>query len=192
MTKQLLKYACFLLAYPCIFILAIFKPNDIKRHKVSAYVTILGLFNGWSIKRIAFTLNQIFLESAYCKSNLTESLNNCIGMRCVSIRETTQTGCYNTDNNGQFGTYANLFDCVQDFFLWSTYFNANNQNYKELASQVYCSADKDYVAKIESMPNQEWCVWLIIISLPFSIVIPSLIINKKYRTKLKRKLKKYV
>ena len=136
---------------------------------------------GYSIKVLNFILNQINLESNFGQSNLAKTLKNCIGMRCVSIRKTTQLGCFTTPNNGNFGMYATILDCVQDRFLWGEYFKeskTNLKNVKELASTTYCSADVYYTKKIDDLPNLEWCIWLVIIAIPMMIILPISIIQK--------------
>lgn len=172
-------------------ILTIWKPKEVNRHKISIYTTLFGLYYGYDIKSINFILNQIMLESAYGKSNLTKTINNCIGMRCVSVRPTTQSGCFSTINNGSFGMYTDLLNCVKDRYLWGKYFNENQyfDYLKATAGNIYCQ-EEDYVNKIEAMPNQEWCIWLIITSLPLSIITFYLSFVTLFKRKTKRKYKR--
>lgn len=168
-------------ALPIIALLSIIKPNDVIKHKYIVYGTLLGIINGYNFRAINFILNQLNLESANGKSNLSKTLNNVSGMRCVSKRINVQSGCFTTPNNGSFGMYASIYDCVQDRFLWGKYFKEAGKNQyqiEQLAANVYCSADKNYVEKINSLPNITWCIYLIILAIPLTIITPILIFKK--------------
>lgn len=172
-----------IVGYPIVTVLRLFKPKDMVRHKITVYTTLFGLLYGYNIKAINFILNQLNLESNFGKSNLAKTINNVTGMRCVSVRQTTQSGCFTTPNNGPFGMYPNILASVQDRFLWGQYFQEDKKNQYQielLASQTYCSADENYVQKINSLPNLNWCIYLIILSIPVTLITPLLIL-KKYK-----------
>ena len=82
-------------------------------------------FSGYSIPVIRLMLTQARIESANGSSNLALTQNNYIGMRCVQIRNTTQTGCNNAIN---FGIYSSPSQCAKDLVLWYDYRGINKKN----------------------------------------------------------------
>ena len=163
-----------LLFTPYLWVMNIVKPNDKARHKIVLYFTTLGLMKGYSIDAINFLINQSFLESAYGKSDLAKATNNVIGMRCVQQRNTTQSGCYTTPSNGDFGMYSSVYDCIKDMFIWGEYFD-EPKTYPELeglASGTYnWEEGQAYVDKINNLPSQKWCSYLVLASLPLSVIL---------------------
>lgn len=162
------------LFYPFLLVMNTFKPNDKIRHKIVLYFTTLGLQKGYSLKAINFLINQSFLESNYGKSNLTENTLNVIGMRCVSQRITTQTGCYTTPSNGDFGIYDSIFDCVKDRFLWGQYYNEPKTfpEIQTIAETTYNPSEGSlYTDKINNLPSQIWCILLVLLSFPLSLYL---------------------
>jgi hypothetical protein len=160
--------------YPYLLVMNTLYPNDKIKHKIVLYFSVCGLLKGYSFKAINFLINQSLLESNNGKSNLTQIGLNVIGMRCVSQRQTTQTGCYTTNSNGDFGTYSSIYDCVKDRFLWGSYFNEPKTypEIKTLAQDVYNPSEGViYTDKIDSMPNILWCVILVLLSFPISLLI---------------------
>lgn len=158
--------------FPLFKSLDLMYPNQMDKHKFNVYAIVYGLKNGYSLKAINYILNQAKLESDDFTSNIYQNTLNAIGMRCVYIRDTTQTGCYDTDYNGNFGIYDTILDCVKDRYLWGAYFS-EAKTYpaiQQKASQYYNSIDKEYNQKIDSLPSYMWCIYLVIASVPLSIL----------------------
>lgn len=159
---------------PFLMVMNIYKPNDKERHKIVLYFTVLGLMKGYSMDAINFLINQSFLESAYGKSDLAKATCNVIGMRCVQSRNTTQTGCYTTPSNVDFGMYASIYDCIQDRFIWGEYFNEPKTypEIEELAKNTYnWEEGQPYVDKINALPSQKWCAYIVLATFPISIIL---------------------
>jgi hypothetical protein len=70
-------------------------------------------------------LSQARIESANGTSNLALTQNNFIGMRCVQSRRTTQSGCNNAIN---FGNYLSPSQCAKDLVLWYNSRGINKKN----------------------------------------------------------------
>ena len=170
-----------ILGLPIVVVLTLLKPKDKIRHQYTVYGTFFGLMYGYNFNAINFILNQVNLESNYGTSNLSKTINNVIGMRCVVKRTTTQSGCFTTTNNGSFGMYTSIIDCIQDRYLWGKAFREDGKNQyqiEQLARQYYCANDPNYVSKINSLPNIKWCIWLILLAVPVTIITPLLIFKK--------------
>lgn len=170
-----------ILGLPIVVFLTLIKPKDKIRHQYTVYGTFFGLMYGYNFNAINFILNQVNLESNYGKSTLSKTINNVIGMRCVSKRPTTQSGCFTTTTNGSFGMYTSIIACIQDRYLWGKSFREEGKNpyqMEQLASQFYCSSDPDYVKKINALPDVKWCIWLILLAVPVTIITPILIFKK--------------
>ena len=168
-----------ILFYPLFKALNIMYPNQKDKHKFNVYTIVLGLTKGYSIDAINFILNQAKLESDDFKSNVYQNTLNAIGMRCVYIRETTQTGCYDTTYNGNFGIYDSIYNCVKDRYLWGSYFNEAKTfpEIEEKAKQYYNSSDKNYTEKINALDSYKWCIYLVISSLPITVYALYKLIN---------------
>lgn len=87
---------------------------------------------------------QTMLETGQYSSNLYQTQNNLMGMRCVKIRPTTQTGC----GISNFGIYSDVASCIKDMSLYYQYFNyptkfENSEQYVRVLKQKgYFSANE--------------------------------------------------
>ena len=73
---------------------------------------------GYSWRNIRALVQQIAHETGWGTSNSVEVDNNLWGMNCVSIRETTQNGCRETNSGEVLGTYSSRWDSVRDRYMW--------------------------------------------------------------------------
>lgn len=99
------------------------------------------LSKGYSVRNIRALVQQMAHETAWGTSYSVETDNNLWGMNCVSLRETSQNGCRETNSGEVLGTYSSLWHSVRDRYLWDDYWGytdyRKSSNYMETISERY-------------------------------------------------------
>ena len=113
------------------------KPNT---GEVAVSVFALGTLLGYSQQNLMFIYKQFLWETARGTSNVFKTYNNAFGMNAVNVRQTTQTGTYETSVE-TLGIYPSVWSSVVDYFLWADYWSLDDfkrsDDYAQAASNIY-------------------------------------------------------
>ena len=116
--------------------------------------TLIEFINMLPIQHKKILYQKIMLETGHLKSVRCLRDNNLIGMKCVKVRNTTQTGSHTS-----YGVYDDWRDSIIDYLLWQQHCikkRLTEKEYYDYTCKVY-SINKDKyinVLKQIKVPNE--------------------------------------
>lgn len=120
-------------------------------------LTVIAPQYGYGITVVDLMIRQAALESGWGASVLAVNRNNFIGMRCVQVRKTTQSGC----TEAGWGIYSTPADCARDLCLWYASNAVPKTGFDAALNQVvlsgYVTEDEaeEYKVRIKSIESQK-------------------------------------
>lgn len=143
-----------LITAPSALLARLLNKKSSEYNRAVASITVRALLKGYSIRNVVWLAKQIAHETAWGTSNSMEVDKNPWGMNCVSVRETTQTGCREAANGERLGQYSSIASSCADRLLWDSYWgydaDKRNPNYPQIVSERYHTSPS-YAPKVSAV-----------------------------------------